>query len=231
MDRWLALLAIVLLAGCVQQPEPVACTADAMLCPDGSAVGRIPPECEFAACPPMKASAPLGAPEAISILKASYPEFEGYPNDNLPPQSILTEKAEQGWRVAFVQEGSGVPVIGAKCFLVNDNKSTQHTGDFKPASAEDADFYINNCSSYGLAELPPEPSALNAFTQKPLRWWCIASNKTLPSSVKCSLSSTALLSFGRRNTMRIPWLAGLKILCHAGRGFICLHGKMGVWRP
>jgi len=32
-------------------PEPVACTAEAKLCPDGSYVARIPPECEFAPCP------------------------------------------------------------------------------------------------------------------------------------------------------------------------------------
>ncbi len=31
-------------------PEQVACTADAMLCPDGSYVGRSGPNCEFA-CP------------------------------------------------------------------------------------------------------------------------------------------------------------------------------------
>ena len=30
----------------------VACTADARLCPDGSAVGRTGPRCEFAPCPP-----------------------------------------------------------------------------------------------------------------------------------------------------------------------------------
>ncbi len=30
---------------------PVACTADAKICPDGSAVGRIGPKCEFAPCP------------------------------------------------------------------------------------------------------------------------------------------------------------------------------------
>jgi hypothetical protein len=29
----------------------VACTMDAMQCPDGSYVGRIPPDCEFAPCP------------------------------------------------------------------------------------------------------------------------------------------------------------------------------------
>jgi hypothetical protein len=30
---------------------PIACTADAKLCPDGSAVGRQGPNCEFAPCP------------------------------------------------------------------------------------------------------------------------------------------------------------------------------------
>ena len=32
-------------------PLPVACTMEAKLCPDGSAVGRTGPNCEFAACP------------------------------------------------------------------------------------------------------------------------------------------------------------------------------------
>ena len=31
--------------------DGVACTMDAMLCPDGSYVGRIPPDCEFEPCP------------------------------------------------------------------------------------------------------------------------------------------------------------------------------------
>lgn len=34
-----------------QTAQPVACTMDAMVCPDGSSVGRIAPTCEFAACP------------------------------------------------------------------------------------------------------------------------------------------------------------------------------------
>lgn len=32
--------------------KPVACTMDARICPDGSAVGRVGPYCEFAPCPP-----------------------------------------------------------------------------------------------------------------------------------------------------------------------------------
>ncbi len=31
--------------------SPVVCTMEAKLCPDGSAVGRVGPRCEFAACP------------------------------------------------------------------------------------------------------------------------------------------------------------------------------------
>lgn len=31
--------------------EPVFCTMDAKMCPDGSFVGRIPPDCKFAPCP------------------------------------------------------------------------------------------------------------------------------------------------------------------------------------
>jgi hypothetical protein len=31
--------------------KPVACTMDAKACPDGSYVGRIAPNCEFATCP------------------------------------------------------------------------------------------------------------------------------------------------------------------------------------
>lgn len=39
-----------------QPPEGQVCTRDAKVCPDGSAVGRTGPNCEFAPCP-------AGAPE------------------------------------------------------------------------------------------------------------------------------------------------------------------------
>jgi len=34
-----------------KESKPVACTKEAKLCPDGSAVGRTGPNCEFAQCP------------------------------------------------------------------------------------------------------------------------------------------------------------------------------------
>ena len=33
------------------EKEPVACTADAKLCPDGTYVSRVAPDCNFAPCP------------------------------------------------------------------------------------------------------------------------------------------------------------------------------------
>ena len=42
---------LILVVGCTQQAPPKACTAEAKLCPDGSAVGRTGPNCEFAPCP------------------------------------------------------------------------------------------------------------------------------------------------------------------------------------
>ena len=75
--------------------------------------------------------------EAISLLKAAYPEFKNYQNDNLPPQSIQTKKASNGWYVAFVQEGSGRPILKAKCFLVTDDKTITSIGEYVPKVGED----------------------------------------------------------------------------------------------
>ena len=38
-----------LFTGC-DRPDAIACTMDAKVCPDGSSVGRIPPDCEFTPC-------------------------------------------------------------------------------------------------------------------------------------------------------------------------------------
>jgi hypothetical protein len=47
-----------------------ACTEEAKMCPDGSAVGRTGPNCEFAACPSGEART-LSEPEARAIAEAT----------------------------------------------------------------------------------------------------------------------------------------------------------------
>ena len=45
--------------------EPVACTLDAKLCPDGTVVGRVAPDCEFEPCP--DETQPVGCPEDARV--------------------------------------------------------------------------------------------------------------------------------------------------------------------
>jgi len=47
----IAVIIIVFVLVLIQTPQSKACTEEAMTCPDGSAVGRVLPDCRFAPCP------------------------------------------------------------------------------------------------------------------------------------------------------------------------------------
>lgn len=115
-------LAVVALfvAGCQQQPagnntdngtnEPVACTMDAKLCPDGSAVGREGPNCEFAACP----TAGLEVPEGAFIA-----DFK-----------IVGESAEQCATIRFsCEEGYEYYATESACGCIQFGYDTEFKGE------------------------------------------------------------------------------------------------------
>jgi hypothetical protein len=52
-----------------QAPEPQACTMEAKICPDGSAVGRTGPNCEFAACPEASVTEPASGTKVVVTAK------------------------------------------------------------------------------------------------------------------------------------------------------------------
>ena len=60
--KWIIILAILVLVGCKPIPE---CEMDVMVCPDGSAVIRTGPSCEFFPCPEI-----TSWEEAIVILNS-----------------------------------------------------------------------------------------------------------------------------------------------------------------
>lgn len=86
--------------------------------------------------------------EAIEIVKEANSDLRGYPSDDLPPKSIKTEKSKDGLYIAFIQEGSGRPIISAKCFLVKNDKSLSSVGIYTPQEGEDSTdkFDIKTCS-------------------------------------------------------------------------------------
>jgi hypothetical protein len=66
--------------------------------------------------------------DAIRILENTYPDLFAYPSDGLPPRSIKTEQVPEGWYVAFIQEGSGLPILSARCYYIGNDKRSQLTG-------------------------------------------------------------------------------------------------------
>jgi len=56
MKTWILIGLLVFLVGCTAS-NGIACTAEAKVCPDGSAVGREGPLCEFAPCPDLEEGA------------------------------------------------------------------------------------------------------------------------------------------------------------------------------
>ena len=74
--------------------------------------------------------------ESISLIKKLYPQLQDFPSDNLPPKVIYAEKSNTGWYVIFETQGSGIPIIEAKCFLVDNSKTVTLIGEYKPEIGE-----------------------------------------------------------------------------------------------
>lgn len=62
------------------QGEPSACPQDAKLCPDGSSVGRIGPNCEFAPCPEAETGLTPDTPYAQPGGRVCTQEMKQCPN-------------------------------------------------------------------------------------------------------------------------------------------------------
>jgi len=85
---------------------------------------------------------------AIEKIKVQYPELNDYPSNNLPPRSIRSERADGGEYVAFIQEGSGRPIISAKCFFVDNQENIMSMRTYDPLIEDDftAEFSAKTCS-------------------------------------------------------------------------------------
>lgn len=90
------------------EPEPVACTLEARICPDGSYVGRTGPNCEFAECPnpgTIKVSGTIIGKVNIGPLCPVEPCPVPKPDPYSSRQIILTSK--QGSPIYLSLDSSG----------------------------------------------------------------------------------------------------------------------------
>lgn len=82
--------------------------------------------------------------DAIRRVQNENPEFRDYPSEKFPQKSIKTKQAKDGWYVAFIIEGSGVPIISARCYYVGNDWKTKISGA------------VNNSTFIQISKFSPE---------------------------------------------------------------------------
>lgn len=96
-------------------------------------------------------AAPATAPtrdEATSAVIALHPELASYKTTSLPPSFIEAKEAPNGWYIAFIQRGSGLPgILNAQCYHVNSTQEVTATGQYTRHDNVEADMVaLEDCN-------------------------------------------------------------------------------------
>lgn len=93
-------------------PREQACTMEAKICPDGSAVGRTGPNCEFAECPTVATTTSGGGiiPAVNSGVRGTVSLGPTCPVERIPPDPACADKPYAA-AILVYRAGSGTPFI------------------------------------------------------------------------------------------------------------------------
>lgn len=85
--------------------------------------------------------------KAVVKIKEANPDLRGYPSLGLPPKSIKIEEDKNGLYLAFIKNGSGRPIIEARCFFARPDGTISESGKFTSslADAGNLDFSAKEC--------------------------------------------------------------------------------------
>ncbi|GEM_PF-5097442 len=75
--------------------------------------------------------------KAVLQVKAKHPELKDYPFSGLPPRSLVIEEDNSGIYLAFIQNGSGIPILDARCFIVKPDNTIIEKEKFVSTSPGD----------------------------------------------------------------------------------------------
>ena len=82
---------------------------------------------------------------AIRTVQDAYPDLFAYPSENFPVKSIITQKSPSGWYLAFIMEGSGVPIVSARCYYVGNDRMIRETNTSHGVMVMPQDFSAETC--------------------------------------------------------------------------------------
>jgi inhibitor of cysteine peptidase len=88
--------------------------------------------------------------EAVQQVKSIYPVYKDYPDTHNRTgfgSSTLTLNEDNGWYVTFMVEGSGRPIISAKCFFVDSSENVKVVGEKKSSDKDFSEIDVKTCKN------------------------------------------------------------------------------------
>ena len=111
--------------------DGVACPTDAKICPDGSSVGRIPPDCEFAECPAVEEKEIIKEEIDISDWQTYRNEYIGI-EFKYPKDFHFTDfnSPNEEFNISMSSSGSSIVRAYMKESTINDWMNDSVSGDY-----------------------------------------------------------------------------------------------------
>ena len=114
---------------------------------------------------PVAVGSVLTEEDAIALVRQTHSELAHYPTPNgFPPTQVNTERDQKGWYLAFVQQGSGRPILSARCFFVpfdarlRRRSPVVEVGSFIPAVSDTRrNIHPRDCTAFNSEGDRPTP--------------------------------------------------------------------------
>lgn len=81
--------------------------------------------------------------KSVIQIKKKFSELRDYPSNKLPPRSIIIEESQNDLFIAFIQNGSGRPILEARCFLVKSDGTIIDNGKSVPGLDNNDNLYFS----------------------------------------------------------------------------------------
>jgi hypothetical protein len=126
----------------------VACTDEAKICPDGSAVGRTGPNCTFAVCPSPNAEITLGSTTLAFVLPAGYTK-----STTSAGQSLIATYAQPGASGSVINVYEYAIPTGSSADQVMLANTTLDPSGLQATSTSEFTLHTEGANNFSVAQI------------------------------------------------------------------------------